>query len=123
MHTCLTLTNIGRHWFVEREVSGLIAKLRSYCDSVHSSDINIEGPSGEGEARCWRIQLKLRVLDEIVRVAMHAPERGDPQQSLSQLLVAVYERARVQLDHIADHHNSCCSRGGHGIAERLEACA
>jgi hypothetical protein len=123
MHTCLTLTNIGGHWFVEREVSGLIAKLRSYCDSIHSSDINIEGPSGEGVARCWRIQLKLRVLDEIVRVAMHAPERGDPQQSLSQLLATVYERARVQLDHISDHHHSCCSRGGHDTAERLEACA
>lgn len=64
MHTCLTLTDIGGHWYVEREVSGLISKLRSYCDSIHSSDISIQGPSG-----------------------------------------------------------SCCSRGGHGSEERLEACA
>lgn len=123
MHTCLTLTNIGGHWFVEREVSALILKLRSYCDSIHSSDIGIEGPSGDGEARCWRVGVKLRIFDEIVRVVTHAPEGVDPHQSLSRALADSYARARVQLDHISDQHHSCCSRGGHGNTERLEACA
>lgn len=121
MHTCLTLTNIGGHWYVEREVSGLIAKLRAYCDSIHSTDISVEGPSGDGEARCWRVGLKLRVFDESVRAVTHAPAGVDPHQSLSRALADIYTRARVQLDHISDQHHSCCSRGGHVSTERLEA--
>jgi hypothetical protein len=124
MHTCLTLSNIGGHWYVEREVSGLISKLRSYCDSIDSSDISVEGPSGEGEARSWRVAVKLRVFDEIVRVITHTPEGSDAQQSLSRALADIYTRATLQLDHIAKRHGGCCAHGGgHDTACLLEACA
>jgi len=123
MHTCLTLTNVGGQWYVEREVSGLISKLRSYCDSIHSSDISVEGPSDGGEARRWSVGLKLRVFDEIVHVVTHASAGVDPHQSLSRALADIYAKAGVQLDHISARHHSCCCRGGHGSTERLEACA
>jgi hypothetical protein len=112
MHTCLTLTNVGRHWYVEREVSGLLAGLRGYCDSIHSCDISVAGPSGAGEARCWRVELRIRVYGEIVRIAVHAAEGGDPQQSLSRALADSYARARTQLSQISGQHGDCCAHGG-----------
>jgi hypothetical protein len=123
MHTCLTLTNIGGQWYVERAVSHLIRALDAYCDSIRSGDISIEGPSGEGDARCWRVGIKVRVFDEIVRATARTPEGTDPQQSLSRLLADIYARARVQLDHISELHHSCCTRGGEDIALRPKACA
>ena len=122
-HTCLTLTNIGGHWYVEREVSGLLAALRGYCDSIHSCDVGIEGPSGEGPARCWRIELRIRLFDEIVRVSVRAPEGSDSQQALSRALADVYARARIQLNHISAQHGDCCAHEGQEHARRFEACA
>lgn len=123
MHSCLTLTNIGGHWYVEREVSGLISKLRSHCDWIHSCDISVEGPSGEGQARCWRVELRLRVFDEIVRAVARAPEGSDPHQSLSRVLADINARAKVQLERIAEQHGGCCAHCGQGTAGRVDACA
>jgi len=106
MHTCLTLTNIGRRWYVEREVSGLIGALRSYCDSIDCCDITVEAPSGED---CWRVELRIRVFDEIVRIAERAQEGDEPQQSLSNLLAAIRTRATAQLATISAQHGGCCT--------------
>lgn len=123
MHTCLALTNIGGQWYVEREISNLISALRDYCDSIHSCDINVEGPSGTGEAHCWRVVLRIRVFDEIVRVAKRALEGSNPQQALSGVLDDIYANARDQLKHIAEQHGECCAHSGRGTAGRFEACA
>jgi hypothetical protein len=123
MHSCLTLTNVGGQWYVERELSGLIAALRAYCDSIHSCDISIEGPSGEGEARCWRVELKIRVFNETVRAVTRAPAGSDPQQSLQRVLADTYAKARAQLDSIAEQHHGCCAHGGRRTTEHIEACA
>lgn len=123
MHTCLTLTNVGGQWYVEREVSGLIAALRAHCDLIHSCDISVEGPSGEGEARCWRVELKIRVFDETVRAVTRAPEGNDPQQSLQRVLADARAKATTQLTKIAEQHHACCAHSGQNTAARLEACA
>jgi hypothetical protein len=123
MHTCLTLTNIGGHWYVEREVSGLIAALRDYCDLIHSCDINVAGPSGAGQERCWQVALRIRVFDEILRTAARAPEGSDSQQSLSRVLADVYARARIQLSHISAQHGDCCAHCGGETTRHLEECA
>jgi hypothetical protein len=123
MHTCLTLTNVGGQWYVEREVSGLIKALRGYCDSIHSCDINVAGPSGAGEARCWSIALRIRIFDEILRIAARVPEGSDSQQSLSRALADVYARARIQLSHVSAQHGDCCAHDGEQTARQLEGCA
>lgn len=123
MHTCLSLTDIGGRWYVEREVSRLISALRGYCDSIHSCDINVAGPSGAGNERWWRVELRIRLFDEIVRTVTRAPEGKDPQQSLSGALADVYARARTQLAHIAEQHGDCCAHGVQNTAGRPEACA
>ena len=106
MHTCLTLTNIGRRWYVEREVSGLIGALRSYCDSIDCCDITVEAPSGED---CWRVELRIRVFDEILRITERAPESDDPQQALSRVLAAIRTRATAQLAKISAQHGDSCT--------------
>lgn len=121
MHTCLTLTNIGGQWYVEREVSGLLSALRDSCDSIHSCNISVEGPSGTGEARRWRVELRIRVFDEIVRIVTRAPEGRDPQQALSGVLADIYAKARTQLKHVAEQHGDCCAHGGQATAGRFEA--
>jgi hypothetical protein len=123
MHTCLTLSNIGGLWYVEREVSGLIASLRAYCDSIHSCDISVEGPSGEGDARCWRVQLKIRVFDETVHTLMRAPEGSDAHHSLQSVLAETCAKAKMHLDRISEQHHACCVHGGQVTAGHLEACA
>jgi hypothetical protein len=123
MHTCLSLTNVGRLWYVEREVSGLLSALRGYCDSIHSCDISVEGPSGAGEARCWRVELRIRIFDEIVRSVARTAEGSDPQQTLSRVLADIYASARTQLTGIAEQHDGCCAHGGQPTAGRVEACA
>jgi hypothetical protein len=123
MHTCLTLTNVGGHWYVEREVSRLIAALRGYCDSIHSCDINVAGPSGEGQARCWGVALRIRIFDEILRIAARVPEGRDSQQSLSRTLADVHARARIQLSHISAQHGNCCTHDSEETARHLEECA
>jgi hypothetical protein len=123
MHTCLSLTHIGRLWYVEREVSGLLSALRGYCDAIHSCDISVEGPSGTGEARCWRVELRIRIFDEIVRAQVRAPEGSDPQQTLARVLADIYASARTQLTRIAEQHHGCCAHGGQATAGHVEACA
>lgn len=123
MHSSLSLSNVGGLWYVERAISGLITTLRSYCDSIRSCDISVEGPSGEGKARCWRVELKLRIFDETVSAMMRAPEGSDPQTALSRILADIFARTRAQLEHIAEQHHSCCARGGQGTAGSFEACA
>lgn len=123
MHTSLTLSNVGGQWYVEREISSLLSALRGHCDSIDSCDISVEGPSGAGEARCWRVGLKVRVFDEIVRALTHAPEGNDAQQSLSRVLADIYARASTQLGRIAEQHGSCCAHGGQEPAGRFEECA
>ena len=120
MHTCLTLTNVGGHWYVEQEVSGLISALRGYCDSIHSCDINIAGPSGEGEAHCWHVALRIRIFDEILRIAARVPEGSDSQQSLTRALADVYARARIQLSHVSAQHGDCCAQGSEQTARHFE---
>jgi hypothetical protein len=123
MHTCLTLTNIGGHWYVERQVSGLLAKLRAYCESIHSCDVGIEGPSGAGETRCWRVELRVRVFDEVVRVSVRVPEGSDSQQALSRALADAYARASIQLNHISAQHGDCCAHEDHEPEPHCEAYA
>jgi hypothetical protein len=123
MHTSLTLSNVGGQWYVEREISSLLSALRGYCDSIDSCDISVEGPSGAGEARCWRVGLKVRVFDEIVRALIHAPEGNDARQSLSRVLADIYARASAQLERIAERHGGSCVHGGQETAGCLEACA
>src|SRR4051794_29297675 len=123
MHSCLTLTNVGGHWYVEREVSGLICALSTYCDSIHSCDIAVEGPSGEGEARCWRLELRLRLFDEIVRITARTPEGSDARLSLSRALSDLYAGARMQLNRISEQHGDCCAHGGQRTAGDFAAYA
>ena len=121
MHTCLTLTNVGGQWYVE--VSGLFAALRAYCDSIHSCEIRVEGPSGEGAARGWRVDLQICVLGETVRAVARAPEGNDLQQSLQRVLADAHARATRQLAKIVEERDACCAHGGQNTAGRLEACA
>ena len=109
MHTFLTLTNVDGLWYVEREVSGLISALRSHCEAIHSCDINVAGPAGVGAARCWHVELRIRVLGETARVAMRAPEGTDPQQALARLLADICTQAMKQLTHISAQHDNCCA--------------
>jgi hypothetical protein len=123
MHTCLTLTNSSGHSYIEREVSGLMAALRGYCDAIHSCDIGITGPSGDGPERCWRIELRIRVCEEIARVSVRTPEGRDPQRSLSSALADAYARARIQLSYISAQHGDCCAHGSEQTSWHLEECA
>lgn len=123
MHTCLTLSNVGGHWYVERAINDLISALRSYCDSLDSCEICVEGPSGEGEARAWSVGLKLRIFDEIVRVTTRAPEGNDSQLSLARVLANIFARARAQLDYISGHHAGCCAQRTDYAARTAKACA
>lgn len=108
MHTCLSLSNIGGHCYVERAVSGLIAGLNAYCDSIEWCNIAIEGPSREGEARRWCVDLKLRLFDETVRATSRLPAGPDPAHSLEDALADIYASATTQITQIAQQHRGCC---------------
>jgi hypothetical protein len=110
MHTCLTLSNVSRQRHIEHAISDLIAALDAYCDAIESCSVTVTGPSGEGEARCWRVDLQLRVFDEIVRATTRLPEGEDSAQSLSRVLADVYARATARLSHIAQEHQGCCAQ-------------
>jgi hypothetical protein len=101
MHTCLSLANIGGHWYVERAVSDLIAKLSAHCDSIDWCNIAVEGPSGEDDANSWRVDLKLRIHDGVVRATTRLPGGPDPEQSLLAVLTDLYAKATAQITHIA----------------------
>jgi hypothetical protein len=122
MHTCLSLSNIGGHWFVERAISDLIARLDMYCDSIEWCNIAVDGPTGEGDARHWRVDLKLRVFDDIVRATTRLPEGANSAESLSRVLADVYARATAQLTHIAEQHHACCSQCAGYLARSTKAC-
>ena len=83
----------------------------------------VAGPAGEGEARYWRVELRIRIFDEILRIAARALEGNDSQQSLSRVLADVYARARIQLSHVAAQHGDCCAHGDGETHRHLEACA
>jgi hypothetical protein len=123
MHTCLELTNISGHGYVERELCGLTARLSAFCDSIHSCEIALEGPSGEGAARYWHVELKLRVFDEIVRAAALASEGSEPEESLARALSDIYARATAELVHIAEQRHACCAQDIDGSEARTKACA
>ncbi|HEX4969729.1 MAG TPA: hypothetical protein VFV69_01670 [Steroidobacteraceae bacterium] len=108
MHTCLTLSNVSRQWHVERAISDLIGALDTYCDAIESCSVTVTGPGSEGEARSWRVDLQLRVFDEVVRATTQLPEGPDSLQSLSRVLTDVYARATARLSHIAQEHQGCC---------------
>lgn len=122
MHTCLSLSNIGGHCDVEHAASDLIAALDAYCDSIDWCNIALEGPSGEGAARYWRVDLKLRIYDEIVRATARLPEGPDPAQSLSRVLDDVYASAAPQMANIAKRHG-CCGHSAEDITARFTVCA
>jgi hypothetical protein len=117
MHTCLSLADITGHWYVEDAVFELLARLEAYCDSIDSCTLAVAGPTGAGEARSWRVDLKLRIFDETVRATIRLPEGADPKQSLTRVLGEIYARATAQMARIAKQHQGCnCHR-----AERLAA--
>jgi hypothetical protein len=123
MHTCLSLANIGGHWYVERALSGLISGLDAYCDSIEWCNIALEGPSGEGAARSWRVDLKLRIFDEIVRATARLPEGPDPALSLSEALADIYASTTTQMTQIAKQHQGCCCHRAAPVGTSSEACA
>jgi len=123
MHTCLSLSNIGGHPYVERAVSGLLSALSAYCDSIEWCNLAVEGPSGAAEARCWRLELKLRIFDEVVRATTRPPEGGDPAQSLSDALADIYASATTQIGQIAKHHQGCCCHGAGQVTKPAQVCA
>ncbi|HKS54837.1 MAG TPA: hypothetical protein VJS12_06105 [Steroidobacteraceae bacterium] len=123
MHTCLSLSNIGGHWYVERAVAGLISGLNALCDSIEWCNIAVEGPNGDSEARFWRVDLKLRVFDETVRATTRLPEGPDSLQSLSAVLADIQAKATAQMARIAEQHQACCCHRADRIAAGSKACA
>jgi hypothetical protein len=123
MHHCLTLSNVGGHWYLERELSGLIAGLKASSDSIDSCDIDVQGPSGEGAARHWRVTLKLRIFNDIVRATTRLPEGADPAQSLSRVLADIYARSTAQIAHIAEQHYGRCTQCAEYAESRSKAFA
>jgi hypothetical protein len=123
MHTCLSLSNVGGHWYVEDAVSGLISGLSACCDSIEWCNLAVEGPGGAGETRCWRLELKLRIFNEIVRASARLPAGVDPSQSLSEALADIYASATTQIDQIAKQHQGCCCHHAGQLATAPKVCA
>lgn len=122
MHTCLSLANIGGHWYVERVIANFMSKLTAYCDSIDWCNISVEGPNGTGEARAWRVSLKLRIFDEFVRATSRLPEGPDPEQSLSEVLADIYASATGQMTRIAKQHQGCCCHQADPVEALSEEC-
>lgn len=97
MHTCLSLAKVDNHWDAEHPISDLLARLDAYCGSIDWCNIAVEGPNGEADARCWRVNVKLRISDETVRASAQVLEGSDSAQSLSRALADVYARATEQI--------------------------
>ena len=123
MHTCLSLANIGGHWYVERAVANFMSALNAYCDSIDWCNVAVEGPSGADTSRSWRIGLKLRIFDEIVRATARVPEGPDPAESLSEALADVYASATAQMTRIAQQHQGCCCHRAVSVAALSDECA
>ena len=121
MHTCLTLTNVDGLEYVERHVSQLLAALEEYCDAIHSSDIRVEGPCSKSEARCWRVELKVRIFDEMVFALTRTPAGNDPEESLSAVLSDLYARATARMTHIAERHHGCCTVANRSVIVPADA--
>jgi len=124
MYTCLSLKNIAAsECDLEPEVLRLVERLKGYCDSIRSCDIRVEGPSGSGEQRHWRIDLTLAIFDEKVRVAADVPEGDDPSRSLVRALGQLYERATPRMAAIAEQHGCCAHRAhaqGHAWQQMVD---
>ena len=123
MHTCISFSNIGGLWYVERALSGLISGFNAYCDSIEWCNVAVEGPGGEGEARGWRVDLKLRIFDAIVRATARLPAGPDPAQSLSAALADIYASATTQMTQIAKQHQGCCCHRAERTARLSKAYA
>lgn len=109
MHTCLSLSNVDCHSFVESEVSQLLERLNAYCDSVDSCHISVEQPDGANGGRQWRVALQLRVFDESVRATTCWPTGSEPTRSFEKVLDDIYARATTQMAEISKRHQSCCA--------------
>jgi hypothetical protein len=109
MHTCLSLSNVDCHSFVENEVAQLLERLNAYCDSIDSCHISVEQPGGASAGRHWRVALQLRIFDESVRATMSQPTGSEPTRSFGQVLDDLYARATAQMAEISRRHHSCCA--------------
>ncbi|HKR36410.1 MAG TPA: hypothetical protein VJT10_16320 [Steroidobacteraceae bacterium] len=110
MYTCLNLKNVDSQRDVEPELLHLIERLKSYCCSIRSCEIRVEGPSGTGEQRRWSIDLTLNIFDEQVCVAADVREGDDPSRSLARALGQLYEGATPRMSSIAEEHGCCAHR-------------
>jgi hypothetical protein len=116
MHTCLSLSNLDCHSFVEGEVSDLAERLGAFCDSIDSCHISVEQPTGESGERHWRVTLNLRIFDESVRATTCQPIGCEAAQSLARVLEDIYVRAIDQMTAVAKRHHGCCAGSGHSVA-------
>ncbi len=124
MHTCLSLSNLDCHSFVEGEVSDLAERLGTFCDSIDSCHISVEQPAGESGERYWRVTLNLRIFDESVRATTCQPIGSEAAQSLARVLEDIHARATDQMTTVARRHHCCCCAGPeHSIASHRKECA
>ena len=124
MHTCLSLSNLDCHSFVEGEVSDLAERLGAFCDSIDSCHISVEQPTGESGERHWRVTLNLRIFDESVRATTCQPIGSEAAQSLARVLEDIHARATAQMTAVARRHHCCCCVGPeHSVASHRKECA
>ena len=124
MHTCLSLSNLDCHSFVEGEVSDLAERLGAFCDSIDSCHISVEQPAGESGERSWRVTLNLRIFDENVRATTCQPIGSEAAQSLARVLEDIHARATDQMTAVARRHHCCrCAGPDHGVASHRKECA
>jgi hypothetical protein len=122
MHTCLSLSNVDCHSYVESEVSDLAERLGAFCDSIDSCHISVEQPTGESGERYWRVALSLRIFDENVRTTTCQPTGSAPTRSFAQLLHDLYARAIEQMTQIAKRRHCCCAGLARSAAAHHKEC-
>jgi len=123
MHTCLSLSNLDCHSFVEGEVADLAERLGAFCDSIDSCHISVEKPAGESGERYWRVTLNLRILDESVRATTCQPIGSEAARSLARVLDDIHARAIDQMTTVARLHHCCCAGHDRSIAPHRKECA
>ena len=122
MHTCLSLSNLDCHSFVEGDVSDLAERLGAFCDSIDSCHISVEQPTGESGERYWRVALNLRIFDESVRAATCLPIASEAAQSLARVLDDIYARSIDQMTKVARRHQGCCAGPDRSVASHRREC-
>jgi hypothetical protein len=124
MHTCLSLSNLDCHSFVEGELSDLAERLGAFCHSIDSCHISVEQPIGESGERYWRVTLNLRIFDASVRARTCQPIGSEAAQSLARVLDEIHARAMDQMTTVARRHHCCCCAGpDHSVAAHRKECA